>query len=733
MIPDALRITFLAVLATTILIVPATISAQVAVTRSPGGIMQVSGDSKTDSFVVANGGEAAVSVTVTGSAAFFTVTPSSFVLAPRSSQTVTIRPEVTGPGLYDGTATVSVPGGQRPLTVAVRLFIASATSGFPTGGDVTAILGSSFVLLSGLPHEIRSATFNVSNAGTDEMQGLMVADVPWVGAPSNLVSVGPGATARIAFSVNPALRPDSPSALGALIGSLSMNYFHGSAQTAKATVTVLDITKAAVVPQQPLALAAGEIASFLAGITDTTATSHLFLSNRTTSALSGIQLFYSAAGAGQAGALLAAIPQFPPSGSAWFPLVPGSLFNVSNQSGSVQLRTLQAGQASLSGLLANVPDAQNLYLTSIPLLRSDGAVGSNGRLAFAGVEKSTAASTDLHIQETAGHAGSFTVDFFDAAGAPVAPSRSESIPPFAYVPLPDSVPAGARSARVSNTGGGATRLAGYAAVVDAATRDRWTITDSRPGAGSPSELFVPMPSFSGIPSATLEVWVTNDSARAAKVTLATSPQPLPPPRRRAAGHGLGSSSLPVETTSVIETFVLAPSESRKVTVASAPQGHVRIYGPPGAISASGRLVSTAPGRQGSFGTGIPALPSSAAGGTGSRKQFSLADDQPGVLPPALLLLETTGRPATVRATIRFSFPGGSTATGQAEASRDYEVPAGELLTIADLTRSILGAQRDQLGRLFKLVIDVEVTGGDGRVLTFLQITDRSGDTALFVD
>ena len=83
--------------------------------------------------------------------------------------------------------------------------------------------------------------------------------------------------------------------------------------------------------------------------------------------------------------------------------------------------------------------------------------------------------------------------------------------------------------------------------------------------------------------------------------------------------------------------------------------------------------------------------------------------------------------------MHFSVPGGSTTTGQATASKEYEVPGGQLLTIADLPRSILGPSRNDLGRLFQITIDVEVIAGDGRVLSYLQSAEASGDVTIFVD
>jgi hypothetical protein len=262
-------------------------------------------------------------------------------------------------------------------------------------------------------------------------------------------------------------------------------------------------------------------------------------------------------------------------------------------------------------------------------------------------------------------------------------------------------------------------------VIDASTRDRFTITDSRRNGSTDNELFIPMPSLASPATGTLDVWITNASSSAVAVTVTDAP--AGPARRRAVRRSTLSED------AVIDSVTLAPAETRKVTIASAPAGHVRLYSPRGAISATGRLTSTAPPRTGMFGTGIPALPASAAAGPGERRQFSLADDQPGFSPPSLLLLETSGQPATVRVTMRFSFPGGQLATGQAETSRDYVVPAGQRLVISDVSRSVIGNTRDSFGRLFKIVFDVEVISDTGRVLPYLQIIDPSGDVTLFSD
>lgn len=721
------------VLGAALLVFPLDLDAQIAIVRAPGGMMQIVGAApETDVLGIGNAGANPVTINLTPSGGFFSLSATSLTIQPRAAGSVTIRASATEPGLYDGTITLSIAGAQRTLSVPVRLFI-----GQQPFGTVTPGLGSDLIILQGLAGRPHNGVINVSNFGTAIMTCMLVPDVPWINAPREIVGVEPRGTKNFAFEVNPSLRPDGGTPLGAVVGTLSMINLRGTngdtsiAETRRTTATVVDITKASVVPQQPLPLAPGEVASFLAGVSDITGTSNLFVSNRTSTAVSGAQLFYSAAaGSGALPSLLAGLGQMPASATAWFPYAPASVFDVANQSGSVQLRTVQPGQVALAGLVAHVPDGQNLYVTSLPVLTSATAAAAGEALVFAGVEKSATASTDLHIQESYGSAGTFTVEFLDRLGAMVGATRNESIAAFGYVALTDAVPSGALAVRVRNTSAGSAKIAGYAAVTDASTRDRWTITDPRRIA-SASELFLPVPSYGNPASApSLDVWVTNTATSPAEVTFNAGS--APPSRRRAVRRGATASDAIAK--SALSTVTLQPGETRLSTfAASVPDGHIRVGGPAGALSVSGRINASAPPRAGRFGSGIPALPSTVASPAGTRKQFPLSDDNPADSPTSLLLLETTGRSATVRATMHFSFPGGSTTTGQATASKEYEVPGGQLLTIADLPRSILGPSRNDLGRLFQILFDVEVIAGNGRVLSYLQSAEPSGDVTIFVD
>ena len=690
---------------------------QVAIARSPRGIMQpVGGPTETDDFVVANSGSDPATIRIVPSKTFFTLSPSSFVLEPGTSRTVTIQPLVQQGGLYDGSASIFVAGIQTPLTVPVRIFLGSRPA-----GTVTPIASVSQVILSpqaGAPH---NGSGNVTNIGNATMQGILVTDVPWiVPQATNVISIAPNTNAQTPFTVDAAQRPDAVAPMGAAVGTLSMIYLKGTAQnlgilqSGSVNITVVDIQKAAVVAQTPPALAAGESAVFVPLITDLGGFfTDVFLSNRGTTPLSNVRLFYNAAGASPASALLANFSGIPSGVSGWFPFAPSSLFNVANQTGGVQVRNAAVGNVSISAIRGVVPDGANRYLTAMPTMSSDASAAAGERLLFAGVEKSTAAHTDIVLQETAGLAGAYTIDFFDATGAPLAPSRSGSLLPFGSLTLTDSAPSGARSARLTNSGGAGSRVTGFAMVVDESTHDSWTVT-----AGAAPELIVPIPSLTGAPSSAFDVWIANGAATPTPVTVATRAEPA---HRRAVN------------TVAASTAILAPGETRRFPITSSALGYVRIDAPAGTISATGRLTSSVSGRPGTFGTGVPAVAAATGAAAGTVKRFSRAADVPNVSAPTLLLIEASGKPATARVTVRFNFPAGSTVAGQVSASKDYPLAAGQLVTVADVPHAILGVGRDALGTVYNFIVDVQVVAGDGKVLSFLQTIDQSGDLTFSTD
>ena len=174
---------------------------RVAVTRRPIGIMQdVNGPVDTDSFVVANAGSEMVSISLSRSATFFTTSPSSFVLQPGATQTVTIRPAFSS-GYEEGHVNINVGGFPHPITVPVRIFIASRPQ-----GSTTPILATGLIVTSGRAGQSHSGSFNMSNNGSVTMQGTLISDAPWIVPPLTsiyiaLVKNNAAVAARIAVAL----------------------------------------------------------------------------------------------------------------------------------------------------------------------------------------------------------------------------------------------------------------------------------------------------------------------------------------------------------------------------------------------------------------------------------------------------------------------------------------------------------------------------------------------------
>ena len=94
-------------------------------------------------------------------------------------------------------------------------------------------------------------------------------------------------------------------------------------------------------------------------------------------------------------------------------------------------------------------------------------------------------------------------------------------------------------------------------------------------------------------------------------------------------------------------------------------------------------------------------------------------------------METANQTATVRVTARYVFPGGTLVTGHGLAAREYTLPPSGFLLIADVPRDVIGPARDRYGDLRSMVLDVEVIGGTGEVIPFLELADNgSGDTVI---
>jgi hypothetical protein len=294
------------------------------------------------------------------------------------------------------------------------------------------------------------------------------------------------------------------------------------------------------------------------------------------------------------------------------------------------------------------------------------------------------------------------------------------------------VPRDASLAVITNASSAPSRIDAYARIEDTVTKDSWVVVDPTRTVPTAETYVVP---FVPPPAGTVtqyDVFLVNGSAAAvtASVEFVGSPR-----RLRAVNLNRATS------TFLSPSLALSPLRTTRGSFSSgAAEGFVRFTAPAGAVMANGRLTSSVPGRAGRSGTALPVLPVSVAIRPGESRRFTGVDDASattvaartsGTFRSSLMFVETTGEDATVEVTLRFFFAAGTKVSGQATASRQFTIAAGRSLLIRDLARELIGAQRDKVGDLRNMVLDVTVTTWSrGRVLSWLTSVDNGTDDVI---
>ncbi|HEV8660024.1 MAG TPA: hypothetical protein VGS96_15570 [Thermoanaerobaculia bacterium] len=683
----------------------------------PSGMLQVAeGAGATDSFSLANVGTDPANVTLTANGNFFSIAPTSSTLQPGASQSVTINAIAQPAGTYEGTITVS---GDASLVVPVRLLVAAAPTGTVNPRPTVARVEIT----------VPAGSVSFTNSGSSAMQGIAVADVPWIIPQSGTITINPGETKSVSFSIDRSKRPDSAALIGSATGALSLRFFgspigstrisDATTPTSTITVTIVDVVKPGVTPGAPPALGSNELALFVAGHGSAPGIAgDLLLSNRGSSPIPDLKLFLTAA------SQIATLPQLASNIGVTLPSVSTSVFGV-EASPSLMLRGTLSNLSAAALRMAN-PSGASAYFSAIPVFRSDRGVAAGGRLVLSGVERSTNTRTVVVVQELSGTSGTADVQAYDANGAPIGAKASLTMTPFvSTTDGGNTVVEGARSVVITNTG--STRINAYARVLDDNSSDAWIVIDPSATSGASDSLIAPTISASG--SSQTDVYVTN--ATSSSVSAALNVVTSSTRRRSVRAQSLDAG------TSATQQLTIRPLETQRTTV-SPVNGYVRLSGSPGSISASARLTVTWGGK--SFGSALPVVPVSNALASGQSRRFSgvgdasaktIAAGTAATFRTSLMLIETASQAATVRVSLWYTFPAGTLVSAQTVSSKEFNLNANQMLVINDLARTIIGPQRDSFGDLRDIQVDVEVISGSGSVLPFLESIDNgSGDVVM---
>ena len=696
----------------------------------PSGMLQASGEGLPyDSFSVSNVGSDPANVTVTSSGSFFLVAPRSFILAPGGSQSITIAATRQSGGAYDGSISIAGDGISSPVVVPVHLLVAPAPAGTVKPQPAVARVD-----VSAPANQNPSGSITFTNSGSSTMNGIAVADVPWLEPQTGAITIAPGQTQTVTFAVDRTKRPDAAALFGAAGGTILLRFLgapvssqrvaSGTTPTSTVSVSVVDVVKPAVAAGSPPPLAGGEVALLIAGHGSASGIAgDLLLGNRGTAAVPDLKLFLTAA------SQIATLPQLAANLGLTLPSVSTSIFDI-EAPGTIMLRG-SIDQLAVAALRMVNPANAAAYFSTTPVFRSDRGMPPGGRIVLSGVENSDTARTNIFVQELSGNSGTADIQSYDDGGAPIGAKNSVSMSPFVSVSDQVSVVPGARSVVITNTSQGSTRINAYARVISLSTSDSWSVVDPSATVGTSNTFIMPMVASPAVSGAT-DLYVTNTSS--SSPTTATLDVITPSTRRRAIrlasnGPDEGSQS----------TLTIRPHETQRTSI-SPETGFIRISGSFASVSAAGRVTMTSNGR---FGSALPVMPIESAFGPGIGKRFANVGDSsaktiaagtPATFRSSLLLIDPTGQPATVRVTLWYSLSAGVAVSSQAVSSREFTVGANQMLLISDLARTVIGPQRDAYGDLRDMQVDVDVISGAGRILPFIESVDNgTGDPVVRSD
>ncbi len=737
---------------------PVVAPAEIALTSTTKGLIQIDGvAANEDSFTLTNFGDVASAITLQRNGEFFTIAPASFTLAGGASQIVTVKSVPSPVDGYWGDVAAIGDGVSEEMNIFVTLLSVARPSGTVVAEAVTAR-----VEITGDPGTDSLGSASFRNTGTAGLSGVVTSDVPWLVPAAEQITIGPGETNSVNFTVMRSRRPPGAGE-SALTGILTLVYVDGSATdssslrealdgttgVSKTLVTVVDVPKQKVTAGAIPALAAGEVAFFAPGIATrpgvtTTLVSDVGIANAYgTRAVDDLKIYYMRVGSAQVS--LATLGAIAADASLTLANVIPNVYGATGaEVGTLQLRSSALDSLVVNGRLLNLAGSGGSVIGEMPILRSDRSAGNAEAVILTGVAKSASASTNLYVQETSGAAGAARVEMLDASGALVGAARDLVLDAFGTAELLDAAPAGAVTVVVTNTGT-AGRIAAYARVSDSAGGDTWSIVDwsrnqqrvfrtaalrvpwvaSSMAGGSSRRRLVRRGSSTGpaVADATAgsfatELWLHNPAATEALVELALIDTN--------GGRRTMEAALPARTTKSYADVVGS-------IAGSAATGSLEITPRRGSVTASARLrIGEACGNCGAL---LPVVPAGSGLRAGQMQRFSgidgasaatIAARKPGTFRAGFGILETSGSPVRVRASLKLADGRSPVAS---VLQRSFSLGAGAAVTFDDLAAALYGDARGEAD-LHDLQVDFEVVEGTGSAVVWVTATDNATGDAI---
>jgi hypothetical protein len=745
---------------------------EVRVGARPESLVQENQTSiNTVTYPVLSVGEIAAAVELSQSGDFFTQSPTAFTLEPGESQSITITSLPRPVGEYTGSSIVSYDdgfGGRVELTVPVRL-VSTEPVGF-TSGTAIAVPSIPRLDLSADRSTNPTGSVSFSNVGSAPLSGILQSDVSWIIPQSGIVTIPVDESRTVSFTVDRALRPDGGDSAQdgtAFSGVLRLDYGSGPGASAKllsrnpsessgvstSLVTVVDSVTPTVSPSGIPGLDAGEVGLLIPGVRSRTTTlgsvvADVSIANAYgVSALSDLRVFYNATGSQ---ASVASFGSVSPRGSILLADAVKSVYGAGAATGVAQIRTRDFNRILVGSRLVTVRGGKGTYSTSLPVFRTNRGVDPEESIYLTGL-RGSASRTDIVVQSLGSGPANVRVDFLSPSGELIASRESVQVGGWDVTELTNVVPVNAVTAIVTSRAESAGPIAAYAINWDDESGDSWVIVDwSRYYAfGNMSEVKIPV----------------------ARLIEASGPRRRPvrrsnganasPGEQEAAGDvtGLNLSIFNPDTTPAIGTLTFVDGNGNAVSESMTLQarqtmtlenvlstvfgrkgsanGYLTFTPDRGGFALSARLA-TAGGGEGSIGSAVPVLAQTAGLRLGQSQIFAGLEDtrkatidakQGGTFRTQVGIVETTGKPVRVRATMLF-YDGKSLAA--TVRSRDFDVGGSEIRMLGNIARAIIGDARETtLGDIHDFQVEFRVVAGEGAVTIFTETFDNgSGDWVL---
>lgn len=684
-------------------------------------------------FALGNAGSEPTDVTLGTSDGFYEFSPAAFRLEAGSRQVVSITGKAQPAGAYGGRISVAGAGVPSGLEVPVHLLSANRPSSRPAPRAARKRVDT----------ENGTIDVSITNTAAGTVRGLFFSDHPWLIPPTGLFTLNGGETKTVTFTIDPGRRsifiPE-----GTVRTRVRLEYLLESASATNGRLIALDSpgtsstsvqvssTKTNVAtPAQIPPLGASEIAYLVPGVGRVQGSVGQFLSDlsfaSTTRGVSDsdLKMYFASGGS----TLLSGNNKVGDTFALLFDDIVQSVYKQDNQVGTLQLRSSIGGQLAVAAGVYNVSNDAGNYGTVIPAFRSDRAVGPTGEtLVLSGLRKDDSGHTNFYIQEASGAAAVADLAYYDAAGAKIGGQQVE-LAPWGLVQLTNTAPTGTVSARIVRQSG-AGRIVGYATPVDRLSGDTWAIADWSRFYGYSASVPVVVPVAGSVRGANetffrTDLALTNSGATTATGTLTWVDR----------NGTTAARSLSIPAGSTLQLNDVAGTTFGLAEVV----GYLKWTPVTGSAVAASRTYTTVSGSAATFGTGVPTLPLSSAVGAGEYRRFAGFDDAsidtvlkgtPGSVRTNFGLVEVNGGSATVKAILRYTYPG-QLAAAVGTAEKTYTLPANGFLLVSNISNDILGERRNNFGDLSNLTVEFEVIEGSGRVIPFLSSTDNgTGDSVL---